>query len=120
MQHDPIHTAAQVLMHLAHEGRGGEAIRLAVLGHQVTDVDLLRLRLADGLGDAIYEQVRHDTRIEITRADDDRVGAPDRANGLRAGPGGRLCEQAANGGERLRVMLSARVDISLAADDLAV
>ncbi len=62
-----------------------EVVRLAVLGGDVADVDLRRLRDRQRLADAIDQQVGQDAGQQAAGPDDDDVGLEDGADRLRVG-----------------------------------
>lgn len=78
---DGVDTPAEVVVDLAHEVGSAVAVRFAVLGHHVTDVDHLAVARADGVGDPIDEHTGHDAGEQVARTDKYLVGALQRLAG---------------------------------------
>ena len=62
---------------------GGVALGLAVLCHDVADIDLLRVGRGDGLRHAVHQQVRDDARIQTPRPEEDEVRRRDGVERIR-------------------------------------
>src|SRR5919112_880466 len=70
IDHNGVDPAAQVAVDLPHEVSRREAIRLPVLGHNITDVDNLAFTRANRLSDPIDEEAGHQAGVEISGANE--------------------------------------------------
>src|SRR5690242_1703535 len=120
MENHTVHWAAEITMNLAYEVGGPIAVGLAVLGHQVADVDLLRLGGANRGGDSLDEQVGQDAGVQVARTDHDHIGALDGADRLLAWNGVAFQIDAPDGRQRYAGMVAAGVNIRLATDLVAI
>ena len=92
----------------------GEAVRFAVLGSNVADEDAHPGGGAEGLANALHEEIGEDARIEAAGADDDHVGFEDRADCVRVRLGrGRVEVELTDAGAGLG-------DVVLAVDGLVL
>src|SRR5438270_128558 len=74
---------ARVALDLAHEVRGRKAIGLAVLGHDVADIDDLPLAGSQCLGDAVDEQAGNHAGVQVAGTNEDGICPLQRLAGQR-------------------------------------
>ncbi len=120
MQDHTIQPTIKIALHLTHEIRGAKSIGLPMLGHQIADINDLRLGRADGLGHAIHQQIGQDAGIEIARAKHDHIGPADDVNRLITWLGRFLKKDATNRRQVAKILHPTCIDIRLATDDRLV
>src|SRR4051812_9378319 len=80
-----IYPRSQIAMDFIDEIGSFEFISFAMFGHQVTDIHLLRLRLADRTSNIADQQTGKEAGIKVSGADNDGICTTNGAYGLRTG-----------------------------------